>query len=84
MDGSILFIMVGKMESLCPICLKAIPARKYKQGAEVFIEKTCLEHGTFTNKIAKDAKRFFDKTFSVEGKPFNPSCTYTNLQSIKY
>lgn len=68
--------MTGSTESLCPICLEKISARKYKNGADVFIEKICSEHGKFTNKVAKDAKRFFDKTFSVEGKPFNPSCSY--------
>lgn len=70
--------MNGSTESLCPICLEKISAHKYKKGADVFIEKNCPAHGKFTDKVAKDAKRFFDKTFSVEGKPFNPVCEYQN------
>ncbi len=65
-----------KTESLCPVCLKTIPARKIRKGADVFLEKTCGEHGEFSQKIAKDAKRFLDKTFSVEGKPFTPVTAY--------
>ena len=68
--------MMKETESICPVCLEKIPAHKYKKGVEVFIEKTCAEHGNFINKVAKDAKRFFDKTFSVKGKPFDPSCSY--------
>ena len=62
--------------SICPKCLKVIPAKKFEKDGSVFIEKTCDEHGTFLKKIAKDPKRFFDKTFSVEGKPFNPITKY--------
>ena len=62
--------MKQKTESLCPKCLKTIPALKVKKGAEVWLEKKCPLHGDFLVKIAKDAKRFFDKTYDVEGKPF--------------
>jgi 7,8-dihydro-6-hydroxymethylpterin dimethyltransferase len=65
-----------KTESVCPICLENIPALKYKKGTDVFIKKICPKHGEFVKQIAKDSKRFFDKTFSVEGKEFNPSCNY--------
>ena len=54
-----------KTESVCPICLENIPALKYKKGTDVFIKKICPKHGEFVKQIAKDSKRFFDKTFSV-------------------
>ena len=57
-------------KALCPVSLKTVPAVKIKRGADVWLEKTCPEHGTFTVQIAKDARRFFDKTYDVEGKPF--------------
>ena len=65
-----------KTKSICPECLKIIPAEKFEKDGYVFIEKKCSEHGAFIKKIAKDPKRFFDKTFSVEGKPFVPITKY--------
>lgn len=64
-------------DALCPICLKTIPATKIKKGQDIFLERTCPEHGYFSDKIAKDAKRFFDKTFDVVGKEFNPVTTFS-------
>ena len=63
-------------KSLCEKCLKTIPAIKYEKDGAVYIEKTCPEHGVFTEKIAKDVKRFFDKTYSSETKPFKPITKY--------
>ena len=64
-------------DALCPICLKTIPATKIKKGQDIFLERTCPEHGYFSDKIAKDAKRFLDKTFDVVGKEFNPVTTFS-------
>lgn len=63
-------------QSLCPSCLRTIAASKYTAGKNVFIEKNCPEHGKFVTQVAKDAKRFFDKTYDVPGKPFNPLCSF--------
>ena len=65
-----------KTTSICKICLKTVPAVKYEKDGCVYIERTCPEHGTFIDKIAKDPKRFFDKTYSSETKPFNPITRY--------
>ena len=65
-----------KTESICPECFKIIPAEKFEKDGFVFIEKECDEHGKFLKKVGKDSKRFFDKTFSVEGKPFHPITKY--------
>lgn len=65
-----------KTQSICNVCLKTIPAFKYEKDGFVFIEKTCPEHGIFTEKIAKDVNRFFDKTYESETKPFTPNTTY--------
>lgn len=64
--------MPDKTQSLCPQCLATVPAIKRTHGKDVFLDKTCPEHGRFTVKIAKDAHRFFDKTFDVPGKSFQP------------
>lgn len=64
--------MPDQTRSLCPECLAAIPALKRTAGKDVFLDKICPDHGRFTVQIAKDAQRFFDKTFDVPGKPFQP------------
>jgi len=33
--------------SVCPVCLKRIPAARVFYGDEVYLEKTCAEHGFF-------------------------------------
>ena len=63
-------------KSVCNKCLKTIPAVKYEKDGVVFLEKECPEHGVFVNKIAKDPKRFFDKTFSSDTKPYTPITRY--------
>ena len=40
------------------------------------MRKECPSHGVFRNRIAKDAKRFSDDSFSAPAKPFSPSCAY--------
>ena len=71
-----------KTESVCNKCLKTIPAIKYEKDGSVFIEKECHEHGVFVSKIAKDPKRFFDKTFSSETKYI--AIKYTTTSSYTY
>ena len=38
-------------KSLCPVCLKRIPAHRVQTGRDVFLEKTCGEHGGFKTII---------------------------------
>ncbi|WP_145024325.1 radical SAM (seleno)protein TrsS [Geobacter argillaceus] len=38
-------------ESLCPVCLRRIPATRLLLGDEVFQDKTCEEHGSFRTLI---------------------------------
>ena len=47
-------------ESLCPSCLNRIPARRIIQGTEVYLEKTCPEHGPFRTRIWKGQPEFKD------------------------
>jgi len=56
-------------KSLCPICLQPISASKWADGTDVWLEKNCPQHGVQRVRISKDAVRFFDQTFAVEGKP---------------
>lgn len=38
-------------ESLCPLCLKRIPAHRVRRGENVYLEKCCPDHGEFRSVI---------------------------------
>lgn len=38
---------IGKTESICPVCLKRIPARLEAEADNVFMVKDCEDHGEF-------------------------------------
>jgi uncharacterized radical SAM superfamily Fe-S cluster-containing enzyme len=44
-----------RVSSLCPICLKVIPACIFQEGRAVMIEKHCEEHGDFKDIYWSDA-----------------------------
>lgn len=54
---------IGETDALCPECLKTIHAEKIAEGGDVYIVKTCPEHGTWKVKIwsgADDYRRLYD------------------------
>jgi len=38
-------------QSLCPICMKRLPATHRKENETVYLEKTCVDHGFFSTVI---------------------------------
>ena len=56
-------------KSSCPECLKILPYKKITEGSDVYLVRTCPEHGEIKTLISRDAKRFFDKTMS---EPISP------------
>lgn len=40
-------LLLGETKSVCPVCLKCLPARRVADGDTVFLEKSCPEHGKF-------------------------------------
>lgn len=38
-------------ESLCPVCLARLSARRVVRGSAVYLEKTCPDHGAFAARI---------------------------------
>jgi len=40
---------IKQTESLCPECLKVLPATIYEEAGKVLLRKTCPEHGEFTD-----------------------------------
>jgi len=57
--------------SVCPVCLRRIPAQRIKRDNSIYLVKTCPDHGPFEtiiwrgysdiNKWAGEADRVFDK-----------------------
>lgn len=58
--------VLGNTESLCPECLKRIPAERVAVGDEVFLVKNCPDHGSY-------------KTIIWRGKPYYPSWAVSKL-----
>lgn len=44
--------------SLCPECLKPLPAKIYEENGKIMIEKECPEHGTFKNTYWSDSELY--------------------------
>ena len=50
--------VIYETESLCPICLRKIPARYEECGGQVYLTKTCSEHGNFRVLFWRDADMY--------------------------
>ena len=50
--------ILSKTVSLCPECMTRIPARRVARGDQVWLEKTCPEHGEFQTKIWQGVSSF--------------------------
>ena len=46
--------------SVCPVCLKRIPAKREEQDGQIYLVKTCPEHGTFSSVIWRNKRKFAD------------------------
>jgi 7,8-dihydro-6-hydroxymethylpterin dimethyltransferase len=46
-------------QSVCPVCLKSIPARKVEDNGSIYLEKTCSEHGFFKTMIWRQNARHY-------------------------
>ncbi|MDY6881962.1 MAG: radical SAM protein [Thermodesulfobacteriota bacterium] len=49
-------LRLGETESLCPVCLKKIPAKRVVDNGDVYLEKHCPLHGDFRTIIWRDAR----------------------------
>jgi uncharacterized radical SAM superfamily Fe-S cluster-containing enzyme len=50
--------IIRKTQSLCPVCLKRIPARHIKEFDNVYLERNCDEHGGFRTVIWRGEGKF--------------------------
>jgi len=67
--------LLKKTPSVCPRCVKVIPAKIVEENNQIFIEKTCQEHGDFKEMYWSDAKlyRKFDGWSTMGPNPQNPN-----------
>ncbi len=62
-------MLIGKTESLCPVCLKRVPAQKVAENSDVFLEKSCPDHGSFKTIIWRGLTSYLDSLrFDVKRK----------------
>ncbi len=67
-----------KTDSLCPECIKVIPARQYEKGGKVIMTKECPEHGEFNDIISSDVNIYLEmeRWYFKDGHGFsNPLVT---------
>lgn len=62
--------------SVCPVCLRRIPAAQVRRGGTVYLEKSCPQHGRFATPIWRD--RLALETWRAGARPLaegeNPAC----------
>jgi uncharacterized radical SAM superfamily Fe-S cluster-containing enzyme len=66
-----------KTESLCPMCFDRIPAQREFKGENVFLVKTCPEHGEFRTLIWKGPPSF--ERWARPKVPATPPVTQTEV-----
>ncbi|RPH30052.1 MAG: radical SAM protein [Bacteroidales bacterium] len=52
------YIILYKTWSVCPICMKRLPAERVHRGEQVYLQKTCKEHGSFESIIWRGYSSF--------------------------
>ena len=60
-----------KTGSVCPECLEPIGAEVYEENDEIWMRKTCEEHGQFKDKISSSAKYYKWTHWAVKDKGGN-------------
>jgi 7,8-dihydro-6-hydroxymethylpterin dimethyltransferase len=58
-------------QSVCPECLRRTPARKVTQGSDIYLEKTCPEHGSFRTIVWRGSPGF--ESWLQQSAPPKPS-----------
>jgi 7,8-dihydro-6-hydroxymethylpterin dimethyltransferase len=68
--------VLSRTESLCPSCLKKIPAFRVTDGMDVFLEKRCDVHGLFDTVIWRGNPAF--ETWARPKLPARPPVCYAD------
>jgi len=86
-----------KTQSVCPECLERIDAEVYEDDDQIFMRKTCPDHGDFKDKISSSAKYYKwthwairDENgnviwkFDKDGEPNPPDCIGEDPRGCPY
>lgn len=68
--------ILSRTESLCPVCLKKIPAFRVTDGRDVYLEKRCQVHGNFCTVIWRGNPAF--EKWVRPKLPVNPPVCYAD------
>ncbi|MFX1365355.1 MAG: tetraether lipid synthase Tes [Promethearchaeota archaeon] len=60
-----------KTRSICPECLEPIGAEVYEDNDEIWMKKTCEEHGQFKDKLSSSAKYYKWTHWAIKDKNGN-------------
>ena len=66
--------MLSATESVCPVCLRRIAARKTARDGDVYLEKTCPEHGDFRTVLWRGLPAYEDWGGARNGASPQPVC----------
>ena len=71
-------IVISHTRSICPVCGKQLPAQRVRRGDDIFLEKSCPEHGDFSTVIWRGRMSISSWTCGTEplGDDYNPQCPY--------
>jgi uncharacterized radical SAM superfamily Fe-S cluster-containing enzyme len=77
MNEPIARLVLGHTSSVCPVCLKTIPARRVGMGDTVYLEKACPEHGDFATPVWRGLKSYlaWGRTRNPPSPPLSPATT---------
>lgn len=67
--------IIGRTQSVCPVCLQRIPAERVKENDSVFLKKTCDEHGDFKTVIWRGAPDYL--SWEQRKRPEHPKVCLT-------
>lgn len=61
--------IIRTTSSLCPVCLKKIKANIVELNGNIYMDKTCSEHGNFRTIVWQDNKENYLKWYNYRDKP---------------
>lgn len=68
-----------KTWSICPVCMKRLPAERVQIGKDVILRKTCNEHGAFESVIWRGFSNINEWVGNSDSVPIdNPLCSECN------
>lgn len=54
--------MIKTTGSICPACLEPVSAEVFRKNGQVWMRKTCAEHGEFSALLASDARHYYESS----------------------